>query len=173
MTATHASFPASSAILRGTASRAARRIVGLLSMLAFTGAAFAENVLEDITYSPGAGAQVDVAMKLAAPPVDPKVFTTDAPARIAIDFEVTRNAVAQRRINVVAGATSGISAVEAAGRTRVVIELSRPSGYTTRIEGNNLLVSIGGGAERPSSIAVNDPTKASRNQAPQVAGIDF
>src|SRR5690349_21277605 len=126
MTATHASFPAGTA-LRGTAYRAAARIVGLLSMLAFTGAALAENVLEEISYAPGPAGQVDVTMRLASPPVDPKVFTTDAPARIAVDFDDTRNAVEQRRINVGTGSTSAVSAVEAAGCTRVVVELFRPS----------------------------------------------
>ena len=47
----------------------ALRLLALLFV--FAGTAQAENVLEEITYSPGPGGQVDVRMKLAQPPVDP------------------------------------------------------------------------------------------------------
>jgi type IV pilus assembly protein PilQ len=145
-------------------------------LLAFAGAAQAENVLEEITYQPGPGGQVDVRMKLSEPPVEPKLFTTDSPARIAVDFDNTRSALTERRINVGTGATSAISAVEAGGRTRVVVELFRSSSYTSRVEGDTLIVSIGNGsrsAAAGSAVAGNDPTKASLAGRPAVSGIDF
>ena len=134
-----------------TATKPSQRIAGsgsalIALLLAFAGAAHAENVLEEITYSPGPGGQVDVRMKLSEPPVDPKLFTTDSPARIAVDFDNTRNGLTERRINVGTGATSAISAVEAGGRTRVVVELFRTSRYTSRVEGDTLVVSIGNGS---------------------------
>ena len=43
------------------------------------GTATAENVLEDISFTPGPNGRVDVVMRLAEPPVDPKLFTTDNP----------------------------------------------------------------------------------------------
>ncbi len=135
----------------------------------------AENVLEAITYQPGAGGQVEVTMRLAAPPTDPKLFTTDAPPRIAVDFDGTRNAVVERRINVGSGAASAITAIEAAGRTRVVVELYRPSPYTTRLDGNNLVLSIGAGASASTGAlaASNDPTKASSISRAAISNVDF
>lgn len=159
---------------RRIASRPLAFLAALFATVA--GAASAENVLEDITYTPGPGGQVDITMKLSEPPVDPKVFTTDSPARIAIDFDDTRNAMTQRRIQVGTGATSAVSAVEAAGRTRAVIELFRPSAYTTRVDGNNLVVSVNNGSgsqSAGSALAANDPTKATLAGRPEVQGIDF
>ena len=155
-------------------ARASRALFALA--LALAGAAHAENVLEEITYAPGPGGQVDVRMKLSEPPVDPKLFTTDSPARIAVDFDNTRNGLTDRRINVGTGATSAISAVEAGGRTRVVVELYRTTRYTSRVEGDTLIVSIGNGsgaANAGSSVASNDPTKATLAGRPSIAGIDF
>jgi len=147
----------------------------LALVLAFAGAAHAENVLEEITYSPGPGGQVDVRMKLTEPPVEPKLFTTDSPARIAVDFDNTRNGLTERRITVGLGATNAVSAVEAGGRTRVVVELYRTASYTSRVEGDTLIVSIGTGSAAAAlgQLSSNDPTKASLAQRPSVTGIDF
>ena len=147
----------------------------LVVALTWCGALKAENVLEEITYQPGPGGSVDIRMKLAAPPVDPKLFTTDSPARIAVDFDDTRSALAERRINVGSGATSAISAIEAGGRTRVVVELFRTTNYTSRLDGDTLVLSVGSGgaAAAGSTVASNDPTKASLAGRPTVSGVDF
>jgi type IV pilus assembly protein PilQ len=74
------------------------------------------------------------------------------------------------------GAASAVSAVEAAGRTRVVVELFRPAAYTTRIEGNSLILSIGDQDAAASSLAVataNDPTKARLSAQNEVTNVDF
>ena len=137
-------------------------------------AALAQNVLEGVTFNPGPGGQVDIVMQLSQPPSDPKLFTTDSPPRIAIDFDNTRNGLVERRIAVGVGTASAISAIEAAGRTRVVVELMRPTAYTTRMDGNNLILSVGTGGTAASTQVVtsNDPSKAISGR-PEVANVDF
>jgi type IV pilus assembly protein PilQ len=44
------------------------------------------------------------------------------------------------------GATKAVSAAEAGGRTRVVVDLLRPAGYTTRSAGNTLVFTVDAGA---------------------------
>src|SRR3546814_4892740 len=66
---------------------------------------------------------------------EPKIFTTDNPPRIAVDLPDTTNA-AGRHMDIGKGSTSGVSAVSAGGRTRVVVELMRASSYRTRVDGN-------------------------------------
>ncbi len=146
-----------------------------LGLAAMVSPAWAENVLESVTYNPGSGGQVDVIMKLSEPPSDPKLFTTDTPPRIAVDFDNTRSALSQRRIDVGIGAATAISAVEAAGRTRVVIELIRSASYTTRMDGNNLILTVGGGATGAlgSVVASGDPTKSTGGPRPELANLDF
>jgi type IV pilus assembly protein PilQ len=137
-------------------------------------AALAQNVLEGVTFNPGPGGQVDIVMQLAQPPSDPKLFTTDSPPRIAIDFDNTRNGLVERRIAVGVGTASAVSAIEAAGRTRVVVELMRPTAYTTRLDGNKLVLSVGTGGTASATQVVtrNDPSKAISG-GPQVANVDF
>lgn len=152
-------------------ARGPARWLAALGLLA-SATAQAENVLESVSYNPTPGGNVDVVMTLADAPTEPKLFTTDSPPRIAIDFDNTRNAVAERRIAIGIGAASAVSAIEAAGRTRVVIELFRSSSYTTRAEGNRLIVSLGGGADAGAVATRNDPTKAVSGRT-EVANVDF
>lgn len=151
---------------------AARALFAVLAMTPL--AALAQNVLEAVTFNPGPGGQVDIVLQLSEPAVAPKLFTTDSPPRIAIDFDNTRNGLAERRLEVGVGAASAISAIEAAGRTRVVVELMRPTAYTTRSEGNKLILSVGtGGAAAATQTATgNDPSKAVAGRA-EVSNIDF
>jgi type IV pilus assembly protein PilQ len=150
--------------------------IALLGLL-IAGVAHAENVLEDIAYTAQPGGKVEVTMKFAQPVTAPQIFKTESPPRIAIDLADTRNGVAQRRIDVGAGATSAISAIEAAGRTRVVVDLFRPAAYETRTNGNTLTLSIAGGNNGSTPAAVSaastDPTKAVPVQGLEVSNVDF
>jgi type IV pilus assembly protein PilQ len=160
---------AASARVQGIAAKLAAAAFALLPA-----AALAQNVLEGVTFNPGPGGQVDIVMQLAQPPSDPKLFTTDSPPRIAIDFDNTRNGLVERRIAIGVGTASAVSAIEAAGRTRVVVELMRPTAYTTRMDGNNLVLSVGTGGTAAATQVVtrNDPSKAISG-GPQVANVDF
>ncbi len=132
--------------------------------------ASAENVLQDISFVPGDGGRVEITLQLAEGGVDAQVFTTDQPPRIAIDLADTRNAVTQRRVAVGSGSTSAISAVEAAGRTRVVVDLFRPASYETRMEGNSFVLSISGGSSAGSMPATGAPLTMSADPAKYIAG---
>jgi len=148
-----------------------------MAALVFSGTALAENILQDITYNPLPGGKVQVTLKFAAPVVEPRIFATENPARIAIDVADTRNAVSQRRIDINSGAINGVSAVEAAGRTRVVVDLFRPATYETRAQGNDLLVTINSGAGSGSAtsmaVASTDQTKTVVAHGAEVSNIDF
>jgi type IV pilus assembly protein PilQ len=153
------------------------RLLAFLALLV-AGAAHAENVLEDIAYTALPGGKVEVTLKFAAPVASPQIFTTESPPRIAIDLADTRNGVSQRRIEVGAGATAGISAIEAAGRTRVVIDLFRTASYEKTESGNTLTLRINSGTSGSSAAAVSaastDPTKAVVSaHGIEVSNVDF
>src|SRR6516164_7538155 len=86
-------------------------LVALFGLL-LSASALAENVLQDIAYTPLPGGKVQVTLRFAAPVAEPKIFATENPPRIAIDIADTRNAVTARRVEINNGATSGVSAVE-------------------------------------------------------------
>ncbi|HEY6894715.1 MAG TPA: AMIN domain-containing protein, partial [Rhodanobacteraceae bacterium] len=165
---------------RGFAQPAARsglfRLLVLLALL-IAGTAHAENVLEDIAYTALPGGKVEVTLKFSQPVSAPQIFKTDSPPRIAVDLADTRNGVTQRRIDVGAGATSAISAIEAAGRTRVVVDLFRPAAYETSNNGNTVTLTIAGGNSGSTPAAVSaastDPTKAVPVHGLEVSNVDF
>ncbi|MBO9664282.1 MAG: type IV pilus secretin PilQ [Dokdonella sp.] len=153
------------------------RIAALFGF-ALAGAAQAENVLEDVSYTALPGGKVELSLKFAQPVGAPQVFSTETPPSIALDFPDTRNGLSKRRIDIGAGATSAVSAIEAAGRTRVVVDLFRVAGYDTRTNGNTLVVAINNGLIGSTSAAAAagkaDPTKTVRaaNEI-EVSNVDF
>jgi len=161
--------------------RANRVCKWLLTLFAagFTTSALAENILQDISFAPMAGDKVQVTMKFAGPVTDPQIFTTESPARIAIDVPDTRNGMAQRRVDINSGATQSASAVEAAGRTRIVVDLFRPAAYETRSEGNTFVLTVGAGrpgagaSATTAAVAATDQTKAIATAGMEISNIDF
>jgi|SRR5579884_1183591 type IV pilus assembly protein PilQ len=152
-----------------------RGLIALVALL-FATNVLAENILQDITYAPLSGGQVQITMKFAAPVGEPQIFTTENPARIAIDMANTRNGMTQRRIEVNTGATSGVSAVEAAGRTRIVVDLFHPATYETKAEGNNFVLTVNAGmtgSATTTAVAATDQTKIISGGGLEVSNIDF
>ena len=151
---------------------------GLLTLLAvlFATNVLAENILQDITFAPQSGGQVRITMKFAGPIAQPQIFTTQSPPRIAIDMADTRNGMTQRRVEIDVGATGDVTAVEAAGRTRVVVDLFRTATYETKIEGNNLVLTVNNGMAGTgtvTAVASSDQTKASAAPGLEVTNVDF
>ena len=168
--------------LRGRARRAGSRglIAGLLAFacLAFAGGALATTTLKNLSYQALPGGKVELSLVFADGPVpQPKVFTTANPPRIAVDFADTTNGVDKRHVDIGIGATSGVSVVAAAGRTRMVVELFRASSYRTRVDGDTLVMTInnGEGAGVSTTASTIDPTKRLpvAAGAATVSNIDF
>lgn len=154
----------------------------LLGLLVISGtwsaaAAAAQSTLKDITYDTLPGGRIQLHMNFANGPVpQPKIFTTGTPPRIAIDFADTTNA-APRHTDIGKGSTSGVSAVSAGDRTRVVVELMRESSYKSRVEGHSLVLTVNNGsdARTTTTASIIDPSKAlpSTMSGPAVSNIDF
>ncbi|MBK8283517.1 MAG: type IV pilus secretin PilQ [Ahniella sp.] len=130
-----------------------------LILVAF-GLSAAASTLKDVSFESRPDGTTDIKLVLDEAPQAPKVFATESPPRIAIDLDATNNAVAERRINVGSGAANSIAIVEAGGRTRVVVELFRPATHNSRIDGNTIILTIGGDASTAGSSAA-----ASRNES--------
>ena len=147
-----------------------------LGLLLVSATAMAGNVLQDVRYAAAAGGKVDITLQFASPVGEVQAFTTDSPPRIAIDLPNTTNGLNARRVAIGSGATSAVSAAEAGGRTRVVVDLFRPAGYTTRSSGNLLVLTVDAGSvPSPATNAMvskADPTKHVASNL-QVANIDF
>ena len=152
--------------VRGRVMRHATRylLTGLLlAGTTWAGTAMAaSNTLKDISYDTLPGGAVELHLNFANGAVpQPKFFTTDTPPRIAVDFADTDNA-AQRHLAIGKGSTSGVTAVSAGGRTRVVVELMQAPTYRSSVKGNSLLLTLNTGPATQSltNAATIDPSKA-------------
>lgn len=110
----------------------------------------AGNALLDISHVALGGNKQQLALTLSGPAVDPKAFTIDNPARIALDLPDTENRLDQRNLRISAGLLQNVTTVEAGGRTRVVINLASMTPYSTAVKGNQLLVTIDSDADSSS-----------------------
>src|SRR5690242_16812213 len=167
--------------VQGRIMRQARRylVMSLLATSAFwaQSAAAATATLKDISYDVLPGGRVELHMNFASGQVpQPSIFTTGTPPRIAVDFADTDNA-APRHLDIGKGSTSGVSAVSAGGRTRVVVELMRESTYTSRVDGNSLVLTVNNGsaAQTTTTAATIDPSKRlpSASSGPAISNVDF
>jgi len=150
--------------------------VALVAAFGFAGSAAAETALKNVTYDAQPGGRVELTLAFSGHAPEPKVFTTTNPPRIAIDLPDTTNAFSTRHLDVSKGSTSGVSVVSAGGRTRVTVELYRDSAYKTRVDGNNLIVTVNNGptGATTTTAIVSDPTKALPSSAgTPLSNIDF
>ncbi len=117
----------------------------LLALTVMSPQAFAEeNAITEINYSSLPGDQVQIRISLEGLAAEPGSFTIDSPARIAFDFPNTKIKLPSRNQNIGIGVARSISTVEAGGRTRVVLNLSRLVSYNTIVDGNDVVVTLGG-----------------------------
>ena len=101
--------------------------------------------LDDIQFSslPGNRVQVDLVMTGAVK--EPRSFTTDTPARIALDFPKTTSNLTKKTLSVGVGVVRSVVAVQGKDRTRVVVDLVKMVPYQTRVEGNHFYITVEGG----------------------------
>ena len=136
-------------------------ILGFAALcLLVTTTASAADALKSVSFQPMPGGVVDVSLELESGTVEPKVFATSDPPRIAIDLPDTTNQFKERMLSIATGAAKGLTAVEAGGRTRVVIDLFRAAPYAARREGKAYVIQIQNGfADVVTSKAPLDPAK--------------
>ena len=110
----------------------------------------------DVASLAGDKLQVQLEMSGGAA-VAPKVFQTDNPARIALDFPGVANGLDKKMYPINQGAVSSIYVAEAADRVRVVVNLIETASFDTKIEGNKVLLSLTNATARSTSRAAPMP----------------
>src|ERR1700733_12432066 len=134
------------------------------------------NTLTAIDVRPMAGQQLQLTLKLSGPAPQPTSFPIDDPARISIDLPGTSLALASSRIDVRSGGLDTIGAAQTADRSRLVLYLDKMMPYSTRVDGNNIVITLGqSGAQATASAAPpsNDGATVSTAGVRSIDGIDF
>jgi len=151
-----------------------------MTIIVMSGTAHAQsNSLEQITYTSLPGDRVQVKLTMSQPATKPLSFTIDNPARIALDLaETNSNVPKSQAIGV--GIAQSIRAIEAKGRTRVILNLAQLVDYETDIKGNDIIITLGGNgntgsaamaATNPSKLPFSGKTSSTPGQG--ISNIDF
>ncbi len=102
-----------------------------------------QNSIESLDYATLQSGKILLTLKLKQPLKNlPAGFAINNPPRIALDFPDTANALGKKSIDVGEAILRSLNIVQADNRTRLVINLAKPAGYETKIEGNSLLITL-------------------------------
>jgi len=96
--------------------------------------------ITELNFSSLAGNKVQIQLGLDGKAVAPKIFQTDNPARIALDFTGIKSKLDKKMYPVNQGAAGVVYVVGTEDRTRVVINLTENVPYETKLEGNNVFI---------------------------------
>ena len=158
-------------------SRKAWRQCAVLGISAVCSLAFAqENAIESISANQqGANVIVKIALKNTVEKA-PIGFSITNPARIALDFAGTGNAIGKSSQDISMGDVRNVNVVQAGERSRLVFNLTRPLNYATAVEGNTVVVTIdgsGGVATPVNASGVPVAAKAAATGRQMLRDIDF
>ncbi|WP_460142615.1 type IV pilus secretin PilQ [Pseudomonas sp. S3_B08] len=129
------------------------------------------------------GDRVELKLSFDGPPPQPKGYTTESPARIALDLPGVTSQLSNKNLDLGSGNARTATVAEAKDRTRLIVSLTQLAPYSTRVEGNNLFVVVGQGASatapRPAAVAPRAATAAAAPARPAaqrsraIRGVDF
>jgi type IV pilus assembly protein PilQ len=130
------------------------------------------NALKSVEFAGLPGDKAQIVLTLSNTASAPLSFTIDNPARIALDFPATKNELSQRTQTIGIGMADSMTAIEAQGRTRVVVNLVEMVPYEAHAEGNKVILTIQGGGKE-ESVAAATVAAAKGGARPQIDNIDF
>ncbi|WPO99604.1 type IV pilus secretin PilQ [Pseudomonas sp. HR96] len=92
------------------------------------------------------GDRVELKLSFDGPVAPPRGYTTDQPARIALDLPGVTSQVDNKSRDLGGGNARSAVVIEAKDRTRIIVNLTTLVPYSTRVQGNDLFILIGQGA---------------------------
>ena len=134
-------------------------LAGIFVLSLSFGSALARDLV-GLDYSVMTGNAVQLVFTFSEEAVEPRTFTIDQPARIALDFADTENKLQQRNLQVGIGNMQSIISAASKGRTRVVLNLSQKTDFTTNVSGNQMTLTLAGSAQDAATAAESTSTTA-------------
>lgn len=114
--------------------------VGVLSVLSMVAGA---DTLKSIEANSLSGDGMEVRLKFEGGVPEVKGYSIEQPARIALDLVGADTDIAGKRQNLGSGNARSVTIVEAKDRTRLIFNLESLTGYSTRAEGDDLVILLG------------------------------
>lgn len=124
----------------------------------------AQNSIQALNVSAAPDGKLVLAVTLKNPPAGvPGHFSASNPARLAFDFPGTVNGLGKSLQEVNQGDVRNINIVQAGNRTRIVVNLSKMVSYDSRVEGNNVMITL-------KTLASTKPTSRFAEETPGARG---
>ena len=153
--------------------------LALVSVCAIVAPAYAADqvALTGVSSVPLANNETELRLAFDGIPPNPQAYQLDKPARLVVDLPHAKSSLASRYQDLGSGNARSLAVVDNSERTRLVINLNQASGYSTRVEGNTLVLKVGGssvgGSSNLSSTPVNSVIAGSHQASNAVLGVDF
>lgn len=106
------------------------------------------------------GDRVELKLGFDEPVAAPRGYTIEQPARIALDLPGVQNKLGSKNRELGVGNARSLTVVEAKDRTRLIINLTTLVPYSTRAQGNDLIILVGQGGGAPVAAASSAPSAA-------------
>ena len=143
--------------------------IGAVAIAVFAACpALAQNVttLDDIEFSSLPGQKFQVSLEFSGPPEEPVGYIIEQPARIVLDFPGSESKLTQKQFPLSFGNAESAIVLTAQDRTRLILNLSEASAYTTRTEGSRFVVVVGAESIAQANEISEQPDSGVVDQAP-------
>jgi type IV pilus assembly protein PilQ len=151
---------------------ASRRLAGFLvaGALSVLNTVAMAGTLQSIEANSLSGDSMEVRLRFEGGVPEVKGYSIEKPARIALDLINADSDVSGKRQNLGAGNARSVTIVEAKDRTRLIFNLESLTGYSTSVDGSDLVVVLGD-EEANTAMSASGDVKASGDAV--VRGVDF
>lgn len=117
-------------------------IFGLLFLSSAFNYAADSLTLSAINFSSQSGDRLQVQLELSGNAIEPKVFKTDNPARVVLDFTGVKNGLNRKIYSINQGSALNAYVIEANGRVRVILNLIDMLSYDVKTSGNKVVLTL-------------------------------
>lgn len=142
--------------MKGYLKKSVVVLVGWLTLLGASSHAWAQVLLEDISFATLPGDRFEVQMSFSGTPPSPEGYTIENPARIVLDLPGVESALEQKKHALSFENARSAVVLGTSDRTRIIINMLAMTPYETSAEGNILKVIVGG--EDGSAVIQKRPT---------------
>jgi type IV pilus assembly protein PilQ len=144
-------------------------LVLVLAIMPMT-TAFAASSVTAVNHASTADGGVEISLQTSGDVPKVSVFATESPARIVVDLNDTTSQVDSEAVYVGLGNVQQYSAVDAGGRTRLVVELSQAATYNYDAQSGVVVLTIAGSGSKVAATAASAPVA---HGGYNVTGVDF
>ncbi len=130
--------------MKGYLKKSVVVLVGWLTLLGASSHAWAQVLLEDISFATLPGDRFEVQMSFSGTPPSPEGYTIENPARIVLDLPGVESALEQKKHALSFENARSAVVLGTSDRTRLIINMLAMTPYETSTEGNVLKVIVGG-----------------------------